>query len=173
MHFQTDEELQRHSQSHRGDRYYKCNYDNRCSYSAKTLDKLNAHLRYHSGERPFKCDFIGCHQDFIQSHHLARHRKSHFGSGLDPNVKEEEEDMESEDQFHCQYCHQLFDDESELAQHKSSQHSGETDGTEPDLKPKKTTKRKHLTENQTKNEESVNNSSEIEMVSEDGPQEKV
>ncbi|CAG2171710.1 unnamed protein product [Oppiella nova] len=113
MHFQTREELQKHSQSHRGQRMFKCGYEN-CSYSAKTLDKLTAHLRYHSGERPFKCDFIGCHQDFIQSHHLARHRKSHFGAGQTPLKSESPIDEKLMD---CDFCGQEFADEAMAESH--------------------------------------------------------
>lgn len=61
MHFQTEEALQKHSETHKGKRLYKCGFHD-CSYSGKTLDKLTAHIRYHSDERPFKCDFVGCHQ---------------------------------------------------------------------------------------------------------------
>ncbi|CAG2103414.1 unnamed protein product [Medioppia subpectinata] len=123
MHFQTREELQRHSQSHRGQRMFKCGYD-KCSYSAKTLDKLTAHLRYHSGERPFKCDFVGCHQDFIQSHHLARHRKSHFGGQQTPNKT----DIASDDKpYDCEDCGQEFDDDMALVSHECPEGSSETE----------------------------------------------
>ncbi|XP_054152960.1 zinc finger protein 160-like [Oppia nitens] len=111
MHFQTQEELQRHSRSHCGERLFKCGYE-KCSYSAKTLDKLTAHLRYHSGERPFKCDFIGCHLDFIQSHHLARHRKSHFGGvGQQMSIKDDEKQLD------CDFCGQEFPDDQTLESH--------------------------------------------------------
>ena len=122
MHFDTEEELQKHSRSHKGDRSYKCTYD-KCSYTAKTLDKLNAHERYHSGERPFKCDFIGCHQEFIQSHHLARHRKTHFGSGGEqPTTANDDDSADIEDQIQCGLCDLTFEDESELSLHMNSEH---------------------------------------------------
>lgn len=126
MHFDTEEELEKHSRSHnKGERNYKCSYD-KCSYSARTLDKLNAHHRYHSGERPFKCDFIGCHQEFIQSHHLARHRKTHFGGGDgkdDDKDDKESSDLDTiDDQIQCNHCDLSFDDESQLSLHLNSQH---------------------------------------------------
>ena len=180
MHFQTEDELQKHSQSHRGDRFYKCNFDNKCSYSAKTLDKLNAHLRYHSGERPFKCDFIGCHQDFIQSHHLARHRKTHFGDAEQTSptpLDSSQEDIKSEgeDAFQCQYCRQFFNDESDIEQHMKDEHSVQiSEETESEVSPQKTAvKRKLLSDSLSKSDDSVNEMPEIEFDSEDGPQEKV
>ena len=174
MHFQTEEELQKHSQSHKGDRYHKCNFDNKCSYSAKTLDKLNAHIRYHSGERPFKCDFIGCHQDFIQSHHLARHRKTHFGNEqtssplpLPPN---EDVISESEDMFQCQYCDLSFEEELTFEQHMADQHSLQiSDNMEMEVKSKTALKRNRTSDSLSKSDDLP----EIDLESEDGPQEKV
>ena len=99
----TNQVFERHSQTHTGERPFKCDL---CAYTCIRSFDLTTHKRRHAGEKPFLCD--KCDKKFAQSGDLTQHKRTHSG----------------EKPFKCDNCDKTFAQSGQLITHKRT-HSGE------------------------------------------------
>ena len=71
---QSSGHLQRHRQTHTGDKPFKCTWEG-CTYASIQKVHLTSHMRKHNGERPFKCQQEGCEFTATRSWYIGRHMK--------------------------------------------------------------------------------------------------
>lgn len=81
--FSTKTNLNRHMQSHEGNKPFSCT---ECRKSFTQKSTLKQHMYTHTGERPYVCEV--CNRGFTQCKSLIFHMRRHTG----------------EKPFHCEYC---------------------------------------------------------------------
>ncbi|XP_061389516.1 myoneurin-like, partial [Musca vetustissima] len=85
--FSTKTNLNRHMQSHKGNKPHVCPH---CSKGFTQKSTLKQHIYTHTGERPYICDI--CDRGFTQCKSLIFHKRRHTG----------------EKPFQCEYCLLMF-----------------------------------------------------------------
>lgn len=71
--FKTKNQLKSHTNSHTGERPFKCTFDG-CNKSFKSRSNRDTHMRSHTGEKRIKCTVQGCGQQFAYNKDLRRHK---------------------------------------------------------------------------------------------------
>ncbi|KAM7347583.1 uncharacterized protein ACRADG_007134 isoform 2-T3 [Cochliomyia hominivorax] len=110
--FSTKTNLNRHMQSHGGNKPFSCL---ECKKSFTQKSTLKQHMYIHTGERPYVCEV--CNRGFTQCKSLIFHMRRHTG----------------EKPFHCEYCLITFRQKDALRIHIIKHHvvvEQSTDGTE-------------------------------------------
>mmetsp|Transcript_27324 Transcript_27324/g.93266 ORF Transcript_27324/g.93266 Transcript_27324/m.93266 type:complete len:426 (-) Transcript_27324:194-1471(-) len=73
--FFSSGDLKTHTQTHSGDRPFKCSY---CDKALSSRNALKVHVKaLHTLERPFKCEYPGCSITYMTRIDLDRHLKKH------------------------------------------------------------------------------------------------
>ncbi|XP_037816744.1 zinc finger protein 239-like [Lucilia sericata] len=99
--FSTKTNLNRHMQSHEGNKPFSCP---ECKKSFTQKSTLKQHMYTHTGERPYVCEV--CNRGFTQCKSLIFHMRRHTG----------------EKPFHCEYCLITFRQKDALRIHILKHH---------------------------------------------------
>ncbi|XP_065363298.1 zinc finger protein 91-like [Calliphora vicina] len=99
--FSTKTNLNRHMQSHEGNKPFSCT---ECKKSFTQKSTLKQHMYTHTGERPYVCEV--CNRGFTQCKSLIFHMRRHTG----------------EKPFHCEYCLITFRQKDALRIHILKHH---------------------------------------------------
>ncbi|TLS28506.1 hypothetical protein PpBr36_00241 [Pyricularia pennisetigena] len=97
--FPQKSKIERHLQTHTGDRPFSCPY---CPDMFSAKQALEQHILIHKKEKPLKCNFPGCNKSFRQQSARTMHMRVHT----------------KERPLKCNLCDRTFSESSNLAKHR-------------------------------------------------------